>query len=65
MDSMGPFAHDAKLCLQELSKSLNDRAYNWYLNLKLGSIHGWEHLVTVFNTKFPYFMQRRKSPWPS
>lgn len=28
LDSMGPFAHDATLCLREFFKSLTDRAYN-------------------------------------
>lgn len=50
VDAMGPFAHNPKLCLREFSKSLTDRAYVWYLNLKLGLIP--HHLVTLFNPKF-------------
>lgn len=52
IDAMKPFSHDAELCLKEFSKSLIDRVYTWYLNLKQGSIQSWEHLVMVFNAKF-------------
>lgn len=38
IDAMGPFAHNPELRLREFSKSLTDRAYTWYLNLKPGSI---------------------------
>lgn len=34
IDLVSPFAHDAKLCLLEFSKSLTDDVYTWYLNLK-------------------------------
>lgn len=54
INSMGPLSHNIELYLRESSKSLTDRAYAWYLNLKRGSIQGWKHLVTVFNTKFFY-----------
>lgn len=50
--SMGPFSHDATVCLKEFSKSLTDRAYTWYVNLKLGSVRDFEHLVSLFNSKF-------------
>lgn len=33
LDSVGPFVH-AVLCLMEFSKSLMDRAYTRYINLK-------------------------------
>lgn len=49
---MGPFAHNLEFCLREFSKSLTDRTYVWYLNLKPGSIQDWDHLVTLFNDKF-------------
>lgn len=52
VDAMGPFAYNPELCLREFSKSLIDRAYIWYLNLKLGSIQDWDHLVNMFNSKF-------------
>lgn len=51
-DSMGPFIHDADLCLNEFLKSLADRAYTWCVNLESGSIHDWEHMLSIFNTKF-------------
>lgn len=54
IDAMWPFAHDPELCLRKFSKSLTDRAYAWYLNLKPGSIQDWDQLVTLFNAKFFY-----------
>lgn len=52
LDSIGKYAKDQKLYLREFSKSLTDRAYTWYLSLKLGTIQDWEHMVSAFNTKF-------------
>lgn len=52
LDSMGKYARDQELCLQEFSKTLIDRAYTCYFNLKLGLIQDWEHMVAAFNTKF-------------
>lgn len=49
---MGTFVHNPELCVREFSKSLIDRAYVWYLNIKPGLIHDWDHLVTLFNVKF-------------
>ena len=34
IDTLGPYAADEDLCLQEFSKSLCDRAYTWYIGLK-------------------------------
>lgn len=59
LDSMGPFTSDRTMCLKEFSKSLIDKAYTWYVNLKPGSVGDWEHLVSMFNTKF--FMLRKFS----
>lgn len=28
--------------------------YTWYINVKLGSMHNWEHFVLMFNSKFFY-----------
>lgn len=50
INSMDPFTLDVELCLLEFSKSLVDRAYTWYLNLKPVSIQNWEHLD--FNARF-------------
>lgn len=52
VDAMGSYAHSPELCLREFSKSLTDRAYNWCLNLKPGSIQDCDHLVAFFNAKF-------------
>lgn len=38
LDLMGPFVHDATLCLRKLFESLTYRAYPWYVNLKPGSV---------------------------
>ena len=34
IDTLGLYAADKDLCLQEFSKSLCDRAYTWYIDLK-------------------------------
>ena len=52
IDILGPYAVDEDLCLWEFSKSLCDRAYTWYTNLKLGSIPTWDDMVDVFCTKY-------------
>lgn len=52
VDAMGMFAYNSELCLMEFSKSLSDRTYIWYLNLKPGLIQDWDYLVTLFNAKF-------------
>lgn len=44
LDIIGAYANGADLYMREFSKSLTDRAYTWYVNLK--------HLVSFFNTKF-------------
>ena len=36
IDTLGLYAADENLCLREFSKSLCDRAYTWYIGLKLG-----------------------------
>lgn len=51
VDAMRSYAHSPELCLREFSKSLTDRAYNWYLNLKPGSIQDCDHLVAFFKAK--------------
>ena len=51
IDTLGPYAADEDLGLQEFSKSLCDRAYTWYTSLKLGSIPTWDDMVDVFCTK--------------
>lgn len=51
LDFTGAHANDVDLCLRELSKLLTDHAYAWYVKLKLGTVHNWEHLVSLFNTK--------------
>lgn len=39
LDSTGAHANDHGLRLRELSKSLTDHAYTWYVNLKSGYAH--------------------------
>ena len=51
-DTLGPYAVDEDLCLQEFSKSLCDRAYTWYIGLKLGLILTGDDMVDVFCTKY-------------
>lgn len=58
LDLMGLFSHDVNLCLREFSKSLTDRAYTWYVNLKPGSVRNWEHLMSMFNAKSFYAKAR-------
>ena len=54
INTLGPYAANEELCLREFSKSLCDRAYTWYINLKLGSIPTWDDMVDVFCTKYFY-----------
>ena len=52
IDTLGPYMADEDLCLQEFSKSLCDRAYTWYIDLKSRSILTWDDMVDVFCTKY-------------
>ena len=52
IDTLDPYAIDEDLCLREFSKSLCDRAYTWYIGLKLRSIPTWDDMVDVFCTKY-------------
>lgn len=52
IDTLGPYIVVENLCLQEFSKSLCDRAYTWYIGLKLGSISIWDDMVDVFCSKY-------------
>lgn len=49
---MGAFSQGITLCLNEFSKSLTNKAYTWYANLKPRSKREFEHLVSLFNSKF-------------
>lgn len=51
-DSMGPYSNYIELYLIELSKSLTDQVYTWYLSPKPGSIQDWDDIISTFNTKF-------------
>ena len=52
IDTLGPYAADEDLCLREISNSLCDRAYTWYIGLKPGSIPTWDDMVDVFCIKY-------------
>ena len=52
IDTLGPYAADKDLCLQEFSKLLCDLAYTWYIGLKPRSIPTWDDMVDVFCTKY-------------
>ena len=52
IDTLSPYAADEDLCLREISKSLCDQAYTWYIGLKLGSIPTWDDTVDVFCIKY-------------
>lgn len=67
IDSMGPSpimqisafetSHIPPWCKSkafEFSKSSNDRTYTWYVNIKPRSIHDWEHILSIFNSKIFY-----------
>lgn len=51
IDLMGPFSYYAEFYFREFSKSLTDRAYTWYLNLKPRSIQDWELLGDSIDAK--------------
>ena len=52
IDTLGPYTADEDLCLRELSKSLCDQSYTWYIGLKPGSIPTSDDMVDVFCTKY-------------
>ena len=52
INTLGPYATDEDLCLQEFSKSLCNRANTWYTSLKPGSIPTWDDMVDIFCTKY-------------
>ena len=52
IDTLDPYTANKDLCLREFSKSLYDRAYTWYIGLKLGSIPTWDDMVDVFCIKY-------------
>lgn len=49
---MVAFSYDDTLCIWEFSKSLTNRAYTQYINLKPGSIRDYVLLVSLLNSKF-------------
>lgn len=49
--SRGAHSCNLILCLREFLESLTDCTCTWYVNLKLGSMHSWEHIVSLFKTK--------------
>ena len=52
INTLGPYVANKDLCLREFSKSLCDRAYTLYTDLKLGSILTWDDMVDVFCTEY-------------
>ena len=52
IDTLSPYAADEDLCLREISKSLCDQAYTWYIGLKSRSIPTWDDTVDVFCIKY-------------
>jgi hypothetical protein len=52
IDSMDPYAGNGDLCLQEFSKSLDDRTYTWYTTLPPGSVRSWDDMVEMFYGKY-------------
>ena len=51
IDDLGKYVDDENLRLREFSKSLNDKAYSWFVNLPANSIKNWAELVNAFCTK--------------
>ena len=52
INTLGLYMADEDLCLREFSKSLYNRAYTWYIDLKPGSILTWDDMVVIFCTKY-------------
>ena len=52
IDTLGTYAVDEDLSFREFCKSLCDKAYTWYIGLKLGLIPMWDDMVDVFCTKY-------------
>lgn len=49
--SIRPYAYDTDLRMREFLKSLTDRAYTLYINLKPGSVPDLEHFGSLYNSK--------------
>ena len=50
--TLGPYVGDKELCLRESTKSVVDRAYTWYITLRLGSIKTWDEMMERFCAKY-------------
>ena len=50
--TMDPYIGDKELCLREFVKSVVDRAYTWYITLRLGSIKTWDEMMERFCAKY-------------
>ena len=50
--TMDPDIGDKELCLREFTKSVVDRAYTWYITLRLGSIKTWDEMMERFCAKY-------------
>lgn len=44
--------HNYRSLFKRILDVLTDKAYTWYANLKLGTMHDQEHLVSFLNIKF-------------
>ena len=49
---MDPYTGDKELCLKEFAKSVVDRAYMWYITLRLRSIRTWDEMMERFCAKY-------------
>ena len=50
--TMDPYIGDKELCLREFAKSVVDRAYTWYITLRLGFIKTWDEMMERFCAKY-------------
>ena len=50
--TMDPYIGDKELCLKEFAKSVVDRAYMWYITLRLRSIRTWDEMMERFCAKY-------------
>ena len=50
--TLDPYTGDKELCLKEFAKSVVDRAYMWYITLRLRSIRTWDEMMERFCAKY-------------
>ncbi|MBA0597633.1 hypothetical protein Gorai_007434, partial [Gossypium raimondii] len=60
VETLGVVGLDDDLKLREFSKSLTEKAYTWYVNLKPIFVESWNQMCAIFGEKFFSTQEKRK-----